>query len=283
MANNSGDGHPAVQDNLIQEDFEDETPDLNETGQLLRVPAKKGIVFVRKIPSSLLRSVMQDTFASRQTSMLTTSDADSDSSHPELNECSETAIVDESRNQIPFVKTIIVHQKHRQTQYTCPSPTLSLRQPDENKNSILLLKAPATYVPLSATAITASKQHNHQHYQPQLQQFQQQLQTDIVYSELSAQRGLYQQQQTIGDYHHHQQHDQRKALTKLFLPNKIHVKPILHQKQFQISTANTTTTTNNISNESSSHVGLRNGSKNIVSKIKVLNLRKRFMTSATNH
>lgn len=283
MANNSGDGHPAVQDNLIQEDFEEDIPDLIETEQLSRTPTKKGIVFVRKIPSSLLQSVMQDNFASRQTSMLTSIDADNDSSHPELNERSETPIVDESRNQIPFVKTIIVHQKHRQTQYACQSPTsLSLTQPDENKNSILLLKAPATYVPLPATAITASKQHEHQHYQPQLQQLQQQLQTDIVYSELSEQRGLYQQQQTVGDYHHHQQHDQRKALTKLFLPNKIHVKPILHQKQLQISTANTTTT-NNIPNESLTHVGVRNGSKNIVSKIKVLNLRKRFTTSATNH
>lgn len=274
MENNSSDEHPAAPEDLIQEDFEeDKALDITDSEQLLRAQEKKGIVFVRRIPSTLLQPVVQDNFVSRQTPMLTTPNA----------KCSQTAIVEDNRNQLPIVKTIIVHQRHRQTQNACPSPSsLSLTQPDENKNSILLVKAPTTYVPLSATAITASKQQEQQDYEQQVQQNQPQLQTEIAYFDLTAQLTQHQPQQTVSDYRHHQQHDQRKALTKLFLPNKIHVKPISQQKQSQFATTNTTAT-NDISNESLSHVCIRNGSKNIVSKIKVLNLRKRFMTSTTHH
>lgn len=144
---------------------------------------------------------------------------------------------------ISLVKTLMIQSQTRNSFSLVSSPT-SLA--DENKNCVLLVKTPTSYLPLTPAA---SKQPQQQKHQLRIQQ-------------------------QSADYHYNQQNDQRKVLNKLFLPNKIHVIPFHHpyQKQQQIAT----------SNSNAGHKDRLN-LKNIASKIKVLNLRKRLATPTTNH
>lgn len=171
---------------------------------------KEDVIIVSKIQPALSsqQSAQSSTGNGRS---LTRCTADSD----KMNHQRSAAPEEVSASNIPVFETIIF-QKRKQAQQHCVSPSSSsslstiTSQVDENKNNILLEKAPTTkYVSLE----TATKQQD---------------QCDLDSRRL---------QQVVPDYHHHQQHDQRKVLTKLFLPNKIHVKPIhrVQQEQLKLS------------------------------------------------
>lgn len=262
--NNYGEEHQSISDDLIQEEFEDDPdPEEIETDQLIQQSAKTDIVFLGKVPSSLLHNVKNNLSNFETTPLTSIIDGNVNNNNNNNHSVATTVINDSITNSMPVVKTLIVHQKQRPMQYSTTSsslqmsPTsLSLSQPDENKNSILLLKAPAAYVSLTSSI----KQQNQQQIQTQQQSIHHQHSEQII-------------TQQAADYHH-QQHDQRKVLTKLFLPNKIHIKPV-QQKQLHLTA---------VTNESSSSfIDVKNGSQNVANKIKVLNLRKRFTSPTSNH
>lgn len=246
--------HQSISNDLTQEEFKDDS-NLEKTDQLLQ--QKKDIIFVSKISSTLLQTA-KDNFTNYEPSLTSIGEVDDNN----CNQRSPTTVINNGTNSMPIVKTLIVQQqKQRPLQYSSCSTTISpTLHPDENKNSILLLKTPSAYVSLTTATLKQQQQ------QPQQQQHSQIHHSDSHHSDQSATH-------QNGDYHHHQQQDQRKVLTKLFLPNKIHVKPIQHQKQLQMG---------NATNESS-YLGIKHASHNTSSKIRVLNLRKRFTKSTTNH